>query len=397
MDSPRSTVFIVLLAITALISASFGILGGFLYDNYMTLTSGLLPEPDLADKNIIRMIEEESSTIAVVEKVAPAVVSIVVEQKKSAVNNRQYSLYDYFYGQAPTEFDASPDELVEVGAGTGFFVTSDGYIVTNRHVVDFEDAVFTVITNDDQEYSATVVDIDPFFDIAILKVEGQDFLTVTFGDSENLEVGQTVIAIGNALSQYQNTVTKGVVSGVNRRLSAFDYSSGGEIIEGAIQTDAAINPGNSGGPLINLLGEVIGMNTAVSSNGQGLGFAIPVNEIKQAIEAVKKEGRIVRPWLGVRFTMLSEEYAAEKGLVIEEGAFLTADEGQEAVVANGPAAKAGLLSGDIITKVNDKILTEEITLSQVVRQYLPGEVLKLTVWRDEIEKIIEVVLEEYKE
>jgi len=394
MENPRSTTFIVLLAITALISASFGALGGFLAIQYFSLPSKFGLE-NQTDKNIVRMIEEESSTINVVDRVTPAVVSIVVKQKQSAAQTN--SLNDFFYGQVPVDDGSTSDKLVEVGAGTGFFVTSDGYIVTNRHVADVKDATFTVVTNDDQEYEAVVVDTDPFFDIAIMKIEGTDFPTVTFGDSENIEVGQTVIAIGNALSQYQNTVTKGVVSGVNRRISAYDYISGGEVIEGAIQTDAAINPGNSGGPLINLMGEVIGMNTAVNSGGQGLGFAIPVSEIQQAIASVQKEGEIVRPWLGVRFLMITKDYAAERNLPVEKGALVTAEEGVAAVVADGPAAKAGLLKDDIITKVDGQELTEDQTLSQVVREHLPGETLKLTVLRDGAEIEITVILEEYKE
>jgi serine protease Do len=391
METPRSTTFIILLAITVLLSASFGALGGLLADQYLSFSFGQGPGAEgTTDKNIVRMIEEESSAINVVTQVTPAVVSIVIKQKESAAS----SYNNYFYGQA---LPASSDKLVEVGAGTGFFVTNDGYIVTNRHVADFDKAVFTIIANNDQEYEAAVVDTDPFFDIAIMKIEGANFPTVTFGDSKKIQVGQTVIAIGNALSQYQNTVTKGVVSGVNRRISAYDYSNSNEVIEGAIQTDAAINPGNSGGPLINLMGEVIGMNTAVSSSGQGLGFAIPVSEIQQAVASVQKEGRIVRPWLGVRFLMITKDYAAENNLAIDHGALLSAEEGAEAVIADSPAAKAGLLKGDVIIKVDGEELSEERSLSQVVREHMPGDSLVMIIWRDGAEKEISVVLEEYQE
>ncbi|MFH1089589.1 MAG: trypsin-like peptidase domain-containing protein [Candidatus Uhrbacteria bacterium] len=397
MENKQSTTLIVLLAITVLISTSFGVLGGFLANQYFSLSGRLFSVSDQVDKNIIQMIEEESSAISVVDRVTPAVVSIVIKKKAKDVQTNSMNLF--FFGQeAPVEPKIEdPDKLVEVGAGTGFFVTSDGYVVTNRHVVEEEDAFFTVVTLDDKEYEAKVVDIDPFFDIAILKIEGANFPTVVFGDADNLEVGQTVIAIGNALSQYQNTVTKGVISGVNRRLETYDNLSGGEVIEGAIQTDAAINLGNSGGPLINLLGEVIGMNTAVSSDGQGLGFAIPVNEIKQAIESVKKDGRIIRPWLGVRFLMINKEYAEAESLPVEVGALISADEGDEAIVKDGPADKAGLKTGDVVTKVDGEILTEENSLSKVVREHLSGDVLKLTVLRGEETLELLVTLEEYKE
>lgn len=378
METPRSTTFVVLLAVTALVSASFGALGGFAAYQWFAF-SGFGVSSISPDKNIVRMIEEESSAINVVDRVAPAVVSIVVKKKRSEVESRVYSFDDFYYGSLSTNSQNDLDELVEVGAGTGFFVTSDGYLVTNRHVADVEGAVFFVITNDDKEYDAKVIDTDPFFDIAVMKIEGSDFSTVAFGDSNNIKVGQTVIAIGNALSQYQNTVTKGVISGINRRISAYDYTTGGEIIEGAIQTDAAINPGNSGGPLINLRGEVVGMNTAISSGAEGVGFAIPVNEVKTAVESVKKEGRIVRPWLGVRFTMLSKESAKARGLSVNEGALITSGQGEGAVVSGSPAEQAGLKDGDIVIAVDDEKLTEENSLSKVIREHLPGDILKLTV------------------
>ena len=309
-------------------------------------------------------------------------------------------LFRLMLGGLTPEEDSNQDseadqELVQVAAGTGFIVSEDGYVVTNRHVAESVDAVYTVITNEDVEYNATIVDIDPFFDIAVLKIDGENLPTVTFGDSDGIQVGQTVIAIGNALSQYQNTVTKGVISGIDRRISAYDRFNGSEVIEGAIQTDAAINPGNSGGPLINLFGEVIGMNTAVSSNGQGLGFAIPINEVKSAMEGIKKEGRIVRPWLGVHYIQLSAEYAKENSLPVEEGALITASEGVEAVVADGPAAKAGLQKDDIVTKVDSKILNEENTLSKVIRSYLPGDTVILSIIRSEQTLELSVTLEEY--
>jgi len=397
MSNNRFVEFIILLAIVALVSATFGAFGGFFFDQYLSFTSGLLPESDLADRNIVRLIEEESSTIDVVDRVAPAVVSIVVERKLSEINGNIFYLEDFFYDQNNSSQEDNPDELVEVSAGTGFIVTSDGYVVTNRHVLENKNAVYTVVTNDDQEYSAEIVDTDPFFDIAILKIDGENFPTVSFGDSDNVRVGQTVIAIGNALSQYQNSVTKGVVSGVNRRISAFAYSTGSEVIEGAIQTDAAINPGNSGGPLINLFGEVIGMNTAISSNGQGLGFAIPINEVKSAVESVKQDGRIVRPWLGVRYLVIDEDLAKENSLSVEQGAWITADYDVDAVVSDSPADKAGLKRDDIIIKVGDQTLSEKNTLSKIIRSYLSGDVVELTVLRDEKTIKLSVTLEEYQE
>lgn len=398
METPRSSTLIILLAVTALISASFGALGGYLTDQYFSLTSNLVPGADHVDENIVRMIEEESSTISVVDRVTPAVVSIVIKQKLKDLSPSMRFNYEDFFSRSGKINSEDTDQLIEVGSGTGFFVTTDGYVVTNRHVAENADYVFFVITNDDQELPAEFIDADPFFDIALLKVVGENFPVVNFGDSNQVQVGQTVIAIGNALSQYQNTVTKGIVSGINRRISASDYFNSGEIIEGAIQTDAAINPGNSGGPLINLFGEVIGMNTAINSQGEGLGFAISINEVKQAVESVQKNGKIIRPWLGVQFIMLDKDYASEHNLTVTSGALLVGNNSAATVIVpESPAAKAGLKEGDIIVSVDGEKLDEENSLSRVVREHLSGEVLSFSVLRDGQLTDFFITLEEYKE
>ncbi|MFH1253142.1 MAG: trypsin-like peptidase domain-containing protein [Candidatus Uhrbacteria bacterium] len=394
MESPRSSTFVILLAITVFISAVFGATGGYLADKYFSLTSSLLSSPNRVDENIVKMIEEESSAINVVDNVTPAVVSIVVQKPfKDLTPAQQYSYGQDYYGQSE-----DPDRLVDLSFGTGFLVSADGYVVTNRHVAADEEFVFSVVTNNDEEFTAEFVAADPLLDIAILKITGENFSVAVMGDSDKIQVGQTVIAIGNALSQYQNTVTKGIVSGINRRVSAYDFDLGSEIIEGAIQTDAAINPGNSGGPLINLLGEVIGMNTAINSEGQGLGFAIPINEVKQAVESVKQNGRIVRPYLGVRFLMIDKDYATAEKLSVNQGALIVAGSyvDELAVVPESPAAKAGLQEDDIILKVNDQELSDENSLSSVIRDYQPGEIIKMSVLRGEETVEVSVTLEEYK-
>lgn len=395
MESPRSSNFIILLAITVFISALFGGLGGFFVDQHFSLSSSLIPAAQEVDKNIVKMIEEESSAISVVNKVTPAVVSIVVQKPLkdlTPVERYSHGLNSY------SSQGEDPDRLIDLSFGTGFFVSTDGYLVTNRHVADDDSFVFSVVTNDDQEFTAEFVAADPLLDIAILKIGGENFSAVIFGDSDKIQVGQTVIAIGNALSQYQNTVTKGIVSGINRRVSAYDFDQGSEIIEGAIQTDAAINPGNSGGPLINLLGEVIGMNTAINSDGQGLGFAIPINEVKQAVESVRQNNRIVRPYLGVRFVMIDKDYAEEKKLSVNQGALIVSGyySDEPAVVADSPAEKAGLLENDLVIKVNGEDLNEENSLSKVIRHYAPNDTVVLTVLRNTETLEISVILEEFK-
>lgn len=327
--------------------------------------------PERVEASINNLLEEEAATIAVVDRVIPAVVSIIIEQ-------RYEDLADVW--KDPSD-EVSPDEWIEIGGGSGFFVTEDGYIITNRHVISDEDAMIYVLTESGEKLEASIAAVDPFLDLALLDVEGEGYPIVTLGDSDKLQIGSTVIAIGNTLAEFQNTVTKGVVSGVNRRVIAGD-ENGDDLLDHAIQTDAAINPGNSGGPLINLLGEVVGVNSAVSTEGQSIGFAIPVNEIKRAIVDVQKTGRIIRPWLGVRYLTLNEEVAEEERLAYTEGAWILVDpEGGTGVVPESPAEKAGLMEGDIIISVNDQMLHKEQELGPVIAQYYPGDVVMLEIYR----------------
>lgn len=310
------------------------------------------------ESRIVDLIEEESATIAVVERITPAVVSVVIKKQRADVYGDSSALFmsPFFYSQPLTDADAT--ELVEVSSGTGFFVTQDGYILTNRHVVDEDGATFVVVTNDGEELPATLVDIDPFQDIAILRVEGEEFPIVTLGDSDGIRIGQTVIAIGNTLSEFRNTVTKGVISGINRRVTAGD-SYNTEVIDQAIQTDAAINPGNSGGPLINLLGEVIGINTAVSFEGESIGFSIPINEARRAIDDVQTYGRIVRPWLGVRYVLVQPDQETDQNIAYDIGAMIVSGSqpGEVGVIAGSPADLAHLKEGDVIIAVDGVTLT----------------------------------------
>jgi serine protease Do len=348
------------------------------------------------ESRIIELIEEESATIAVVERVTPAVVSIIVKKSREDLLNSDSAYYysPFFISNEFTDEEVS--ELVEVSSGTGFFVTEDGYLLTNRHVVDSENASFFVMTSDDQELSAELIGVDPFKDIAVLKVEGEGFSTVTLADSDNIRIGQTVIAIGNTLSEFRNTVTKGVVSGINRRVIA-GSSIHSEVIEKAIQTDAAINPGNSGGPLINLLGEVIGINTAVSYQGESIAFAIPINEAKRAIADVQNHGRIVRPWLGVRYVLVVTEDLGNVDIDFDVGALVVAGDqpGDVAVFEGSPADESGIQEGDVILAVNGAYLTQDLALAESLSLYHPGDEVTLTILREENLIEILVILDEY--
>lgn len=354
--------------------------------------AGNLPPVDekQAREGIRTLRDEEAATIAVVREVNPAVVSIgIFQEPRAAVRP---SPDDPFWGEGfPFQFPQrlqpkhgptpqAPREKIQVGGGTGFIVDPDGIIITNRHVVSDEQAEYRVTLADQREFVATVVARDPVNDVAIIRIEAKNLPTVRFGDSDRIAIGQTAIAIGNALSEFSNTVTRGIISGVNRRVIAGDADSS-EVIEEAIQTDAAINPGNSGGPLINISGEVIGVNTAVSREGQSVGFAIPSNTAKRAVESVKKNGRIVRPWLGVRYVLVSKDTPESKQIGVDHGALIVEGprEQEPAVVPDSPAAKAGLAIGDIILSVNDIAVTLDSPLSRILSRFSPGDTVTLKV------------------
>ena len=324
------------------------------------------------------ILEESNAVIEAVNKVAPAVVSI--KQKKAVTN---------IFGQV----------YESEGAGTGFVITSDGLILTNRHVVSDSAATYTVVLADERSFDATVKSVDSYQDIAVLQIEARNLPVVELGDSEQLQVGQWVVAVGNALGKFQNTVTAGFVSARNRKISASDSSgSSTETLSNLIQTDAAINPGNSGGPLVNLAGQVVGINTAVAADAQGIGFAIPVNEAKSAIESLKKTGRIVRPYIGVRYVQLTPEIAKANSLSVDYGALIVRGQGlgQFAVVPGSPADKAGLVENDIILEINGQKINEDNTLMSLIQQYQVDEEVELKVLSKGAEKKVKIKLEERK-
>ncbi len=397
------TLVSVAVGLSALVGLVAGAAGGFMGSRLLPTIPFLGNEPieltqEEVDREIVELVEEESATINVVERVTPAVVSIIVRKPLGAVRGSEFGFDEFFSSSSFSEEDAQ--QLVEIGGGTGFIVTADGLLVTNRHVVEDEAATYSAVMNDGKEFPVAIADQDPFFDIAVLQLQGAEgnLPTVNLGDSGRIRIGQTVIAIGNTLSQYRNTVTKGVVSGIDRDVSAYDFAFGEEFIEGAIQTDAAINPGNSGGPLINLFGEVIGVNTAISAEGEGVGFAIPINEVKQAVADVQEVGRILRPWLGVRFAMIDETLVEERSLTIDHGALIIlGPRGEPAVVPNSPASAADLREGDVILSVDGEELTEDRSLADAVRSRRPGDEVTLMVLREEETIQVVVTLAEFSD
>ena len=350
----------------------------------------------------------QSDIVEVVGRTAPAVVSIVITKDVPKLQSNENpfffspfgnDFFDNFFG-IPQQPKSSPPqtEKRKVGGGTGFFVSSDGLIVTNKHVVADEDADYTVFLNNGKQYDAKLLSRDPVNDLAIVKINGSNFPTIPLGDSDQLKLGQTVIAIGNALGEFRNTVSTGVVSGLSRSITAGGSALGTEQLSGVIQTDAAINPGNSGGPLLNEAGEVVGINTAIAQGAQNIGFAIPVNEAKQVIASVKKYGRIVRPFLGVRYVIITSDLAKEKSLPVDYGALIVRGETQTdlAVTPGSPADKAGLVENDIILEVSGEEITEDNPLIKAIARFGVGDRVPLKIMHRGDTKTVTVTLVERK-
>lgn len=356
----------------------------------------------------IQVVLEESQVIEVVKQAAPAVVSIVAAADvpnlevcyRTPFDDELFRGFGNDFGldfRIPS-YCQRGTRRQQVGAGTGFLVSADGYLVTNKHVVDEEQAVYTVILNDDvhrgEKVLAKVLAKDPSNDIAILKIEKTGLPFLAFGDSEKLQVGQTAIAIGYALGEFDNTVSKGVISGLRRSITAGGSRTRPEQLEGIIQTDAAINPGNSGGPLLDILGNVIGVNVAMAQ-AQSIGFALPANQVREVYEQVKTSGKIQRPFLGVRYLPIVPEVKEKNKLPVDYGALLIRGEAADdvAVVPGSPADLAGLVVNDIILAVDDTAIKEPSTsLAKLIAKHKAGDTVTLKILRKGKEQTIKVTL-----
>lgn len=354
----------------------------------------------------------EQSVIQVVNDVSPAVVALTLTKDfpiyEETFNQEFYDPFEEFFG-TPSPFgdlfqrnipqrEEVGSEKVEVGGGTGFLISQDGYIITNRHVVDRDDVEYSVITDDGESHVATVVAKDPLFDIAVLKIEGENYSSLTFGNSDEIEVGQTAIAIGNALAEFRNTVSVGVISGLSRSITAGNGLGSFERFEGVIQTDAAINPGNSGGPLLNLSGEVIGMNVAMAG-AENIGFALPSNIVKKVAESVRESGKIVRPFLGIRYIPITPELKEKNKLAVDYGVLIIrGDTPNDLAVTPGSAAdKAGIVENDIILELDSIRLDEENRLASIIRKKNVGDTIELKILHKGEEKTISATLEAFPE
>ena len=332
----------------------------------------------------VKVVTEESVVIDVVDKVSPSVVTIGVTKSKRTGDIFEIDPFNPF-SPFMTPRRGAPQK-VEQDIGSGFIVGADGLIVTNKHVVSDASATYKVITKDDKSYDVVKIYRDSINDMAILKIDASSLPVVSMGDSSQLKAGQMAIAIGTALGEFRNTVTTGVISGIGRGITAGSPFAGeAERLDNVIQTDAAINPGNSGGPLLNSSGQVIGVNTAVSSEGQNIGFALPINVVKEAITNFNQTGQFDRPYLGVRYKVVTRDVAILND--IPEGAYVME------VVEGSPADQAGLQPEDIITKINDTRLSgANAELSKAISTKKVGDRIQLTVYRDTKEMTLTATL-----
>lgn len=381
-DEARKKASAVFLLILVCATAGFG--GGYLGSNSRAkLDNGT---PLISKENQQAVLNESQLISAIAKNVSPSVVSVDVTSEAGPAASG-------FFGFAPP---------AQQSAGTGIILSEDGYIITNRHVVDSAATSVSVTLSDGTQFDDVQIigrtnENDPL-DIAFLKIKdakGKQLTPAKLGDASKVQVGDKVVAIGNALGQFQNTVTAGIISGFGRNVQAGDGFTSSETLQNLFQTDAAINQGNSGGPLVNISGEVIGINTAVAGGGaEGIGFAIPMSDIQGLIKSVLEKGKLERPYLGVRYVTLTDDYAYEYNLSAKRGAYVVPSQnGSSSIVTGSPAEKAGLREKDIITEISGEKIDETHSLISLISQHSVGEEITLKIIRDGKDQEIKVTLE----
>lgn len=342
-------------------------------------------------------MKNASPIVQIAKKVCPAVITIVISKDLPKIEGF-YLMPFGGRGIIMPKFKKGKKEATKIGGGSGFIISADGYVITSRHVVADTEADYTVILEPKKKYPAKVLARDPINDIAVLKIKDKKLPYLELGDSNKIELGEEVVAIGNALGEFHDTLSSGIVSGLSRYIQARNHmTQQAERLRGLIQTDAAINPGNSGGPLVDMGGKAIGVNTAMVMGAQNIGFAIPINYAKKDLEEVKKYGKIRIPFLGVKYVLLTKEIAEKNKLPINYGALIVRETlGESAVVKGSAAEKAGLREFDIILQAKGKKITTENPLSNILQKCQIGEEIELKILRDKKEMILKVTLEEKK-
>lgn len=334
----------------------------------------------------------ETKVIQVAEKASSAVVSIIISKYVPVLERYYISPFEEF--ELPPEikpffefkfeipqYRQKGYQKQKIGGGSGFIVSSDGIIITNKHVVSDPKAEYTVYLNDGQKFKAEVLALHPTDDLALLKINANNLPTLSLGDSNKLKLGQFVIAIGNALGEFQNTVSFGVISGLKRSIIASNEQGNVERLENLIQTDAAINFGNSGGPLINLEGQVIGVNTAIAGGAENVGFAIPIERAKKMLREFQTKGKIEVPFLGVYYVLINDDVQKKFNLSVNRGAYLYRND-KNAIISNSPAEKSGLRDKDIILEIDNEKITTQNSLGQIISKKNVGQKINLKVLRE---------------
>lgn len=343
---------------------------------------------------------KKSPIVEIAKKVCPAVITIIASRDLPQIEDFYFLPYKGEKVAFPKNIN-SEKQMTKIGGGSGFIVSKDGYVLTCNHVVEELDADYTVILGPDKKYKAKVLSRDALTDTAILKIEdGDSFPFLKMGDSDNVELGETVIAVGNPLGEFEDTLSAGIVSGLSRKITAYNgvsTTSKATSLRGLIQTDAAINPGNSGGPLVNMSGEAIAINTAMIMGAENIGFALPINYIKEDLKEVKKGGRIKRPYLGVKYIILNEHIAKANKIECCYGALIVREMfGEPAVAKSSSAEQAGLKEYDIILEINGKKVTQDNSVNDILSECAVGEKINLLVLRNREEIKLETILKERK-
>ena len=339
-----------------------------------------------------------SPIVKIAKKVCPAVISVIVSKDLPKVED----FYSFPYGgkeYVMPMMDKGGKNVVEktqIGGGSGFIISKDGYVLTSNHVVADMSSDYTVVISPTEKLPAKVLSRNPINDIAVLKIEGKNFPSIALADSDDIEIGEDVVAIGNPLGEFTDTLSRGIVSGLSRYITAFGGSDNQmQNLRGLIQTDAAINPGNSGGPLVNMKGQVIGINTAMIMGAQNIGFAIPINYAKKDLEEVRKFGKIVVPFLGVKYVIISKDMAKVNKLPVENGALVVREAlGEHPVIKGSAADRAGIKEYDIILEVNNEKISEQNPLAHILQKCKIGQETTFKILRDNRQFILTAILSE---
>lgn len=396
----KTTFFILAILTSCLLTIS--LIGATVYFFQDELLSHLRSEQEkISSAEVSTQLQEYTLAIPdIIAEANKAVVSVVVTKDIPIYEQyyEEFNPFGFFGGffSVPKVREKGSEER-EVGGGSGFIVSRDGLVVTNRHVVSDEEARYSVILLDGQSYEASILARDTVLDIAVLQIEnldGKELPTLTFGDSTNLRLGETVIVIGNALAEFRNSVSTGIISGLARSITASDNSGVSERLSQVIQTDAAINPGNSGGPLLNSKGEVIGVSVATTVGADNISFAIPSAAVSSIVASIEEYGEIRRPYLGVRYTMVTPKMKELNNLNVDYGAIISRGETPDelAVIPGSPADKAGLVENDIILKIDGEELRNK-DLATILRSKKINQVIELLILKRGEEKTISVTLE----